>query len=109
MGHLEWCARVGVGTGEVEWPVLAGGPPAGLDRVVDEILTGLVPFGADGGLVGDRVGLRAYLACCPPITGGLDHPGFPGVGYQIRVVIGALLDRAAGNAGSPLAVCGDQL
>jgi hypothetical protein len=43
------------------------------------------------------------------MTGGLDHPGFAGIGYKVRVVIGALLDRAAGDAGSPLAVCGDQL
>jgi hypothetical protein len=42
------------------------------------------------------------------MTGGLDHPGFARVGYQVRVVIGALLDWAAGHAGTPLAVCGDQ-
>src|SRR5512132_3113682 len=109
MGHLQWCARVGVGTGEVKWPVLTGGPPAGFDGVVYEVLTGSVPFDADGGLVGDGVGSGVDRACCPPMTGGLDHPGFAGVGYKIGIVIGALLDRAAGNAGSPLAVCGDQL
>ena len=45
----------------------------------------------------------------PAATGGLQHPHLSGVGDQIRVVVGALLDRAAGNTGSPLAVCGDQL
>jgi len=33
----------------------------------------------------------------PPMTGGLDHPGFPAVGYKIGVVIGALLNGAAGD------------
>jgi hypothetical protein len=41
--------------------------------------------------------------------GGMPTFMTAGVGYKIRVVIGALLDRAAGDAGSPLAVCGDQL
>ncbi len=102
--ELERRRQINVGTCEIEFVLLCFRPPALVDGVIDEIVTGQIPFGADRRLVGDRGDTPRHASGHPPRADRLQNPGFLSIGDDVRVVVPTCLVVHARNAGTPLTV-----